>query len=156
MILIYSEKLNPRIEYIFRLIFTTILQNEVSFTTKSNKFLKSTSPKINYSYERFGSEFYIKPHRLMHCRALIQPDIQPVWYNGEKYFFESSGDSVFPFDPFAASFYLVSRYEEYLEFDKDQYKRFPADECLLQKYNLLKKPVVNIWSGMIASRLRKL
>ncbi len=155
MILVYSEKLNPRIEYIFRLVFTTILQNEVSFTTRSNKFLKSKLPRINYSYERFGGEFYIKPHRLLHCKAIIQPDIQPVWYNGEKYFFESSSDSVFPFDPFAASFYLVSRYEEYLDFEKDKFGRFPAEGCLLEKYNLLKKPVVNIWARMIAEELVK-
>ncbi len=154
MILIYSEILNPRIEYIFRLMLTTILQKEVSFTTKSNKFLKSKTPKINYSYERFGSEFYIKPHRLLHCKALIQPDIQPVWYENEKYFFESSSDSVFPFDPFAASFYLVSRYEEYLDFEKDKYRRFPAEESLLHKYGLLKKPVVNIWARMIAGELK--
>lgn len=155
MILIYSEKLNPRIEYIFRLVFTTILQQEIAFTTRSNRFLKTPVPRVNYSYERFGGEFYIKPHRLLHCRALIQPDIQPVWYNGEKYFFESSADSVFPFDPFAASFYLVTRYEEYLDFEKDKYGRFPAEGCLLEKYGLLKKPVVNIWAGMIAAELKK-
>ena len=156
MVLIYSDKLNPRIEYIFRLIFTTILQNEVVFTTKSNRFLKADLPKINYSYERFGGEFYIKPHRFLHCKAIIQPDIRPVWYNGEKYFFESSADSTFPFDPFAASFYLVSRYEEYLDFEKDKFKRFPAEECLLEKYGLLKKPVVNIWARMIAEKLKEM
>ncbi len=155
MILIYTDKLNPRIEYVFRLIFTTLLQNEVTFTTRSNRFLKSNLPKVNYSYERFGGEFYIKPHRLLHCKALIQPDIQPVWYKGEKYFFESSTDSVFSFDPFAASFYLVSRYEEYLDFEKDRYKRFRAEESLLEKYGLLKKPVVNIWARMIAEELKK-
>jgi hypothetical protein len=45
MILVYSDQLNPRIEYIFRLIFTVILQNEVSFTDKTNKFLKSNLAK---------------------------------------------------------------------------------------------------------------
>lgn len=155
MILIYSNRLNPRIQYIFRLIFTTILHNEVSFTTKSNKFLKSGVPAINYSYEKFGDEIYIKPHRLLHCKALIQPDIQPVWHEGEKYFFESSSDSVFPFDPFAASFYLVSRYEEYLDYQKDKYNRYPARESILEKYGLLKKPVVNIWAGMIAAKMKE-
>ncbi len=155
MVLIYSDNLNPRIEYVFRLIFTTILRNEVSFTTKSNRFLKSNLPKINYSYERFGLEFYIKPHRFLHCKAIIQPDIRPVWYNGEKYFFESSSDSIFPFDPFAAAFYLVSRYEEYLQFETDKFKRFPAEECILEKYGLLKKPVVNIWARMIAEKLKE-
>ncbi|HZH72833.1 MAG TPA: polysaccharide deacetylase family protein [Mariniphaga sp.] len=155
MILIYTEKLNPRIEYIFQVIFTVILGKQVSFTSKMNKFITSPSPKINYSYEKFGAEIYIKPHRLLYCKALIQPDIQPVWHEGEKYFFESSSDSVFPFDMFAASFYLLSRYEEYLDGEKDKFKRFPASESILVKYNLLKKPVVNIWARMLADKLKE-
>jgi hypothetical protein len=155
MILIYTDELNPRIEYILKLIFTTILKNEIAITLKSSRFLRSKLPRLNYSYEKFGNEIYIKPHRLMHCKAHIQPDIQPVWYNGEKYFFESSADSVFPFDLFAASFYLVSRYEEYLEGEKDKHNRFQADECILQKYGLLKKPVVNIWARMLAEKLKE-
>jgi hypothetical protein len=155
MILVYTDKLNPRIEYIFRLVFTGILQNEVSFTTRSIDFTKSELPKVNYSYEKFGDEIYIKPHRLLHCRALIQPDIQTVWYEGEKYFFDSSADSVFPFDPFAATFYLVTRYEEYLRFKGDRYGRFQPEDSILTKYGLMKKPVVDIWARMLASKLKE-
>lgn len=155
MILVYAEIINPRIEYIFRLIFNHILKSEIEFTDKSTKFRKSNLPKINYSYDKFTNEFYIKPHRLLHCRALIQPDIQPVWYEGEKYFFESSKDSDLPFDPFAASFYLVTRYEEYLEVKRGKYKRFPADNSILSKYGLLKKPVVNIWANLLAAKLQE-
>ena len=60
-----------------------------------------------------------------------------------------------PFDPFAASFYLVSRYEECLETKRGKYKRFPATESILSKYNLLKKPVVNIWANLLAEKLQK-
>ncbi|SHF38830.1 hypothetical protein SAMN05444274_10529 [Mariniphaga anaerophila] len=155
MILIYTDELNPRIEFISKLIFTTILQNEVSFTGKSSEFLKSDLPKLNYSYEKFGEEFYIKPHRFIHCKALIQPNIQPVRYNGEKYFFETSNDSDLPFDPLAASFYLVSRYEEYLDFKKGRHNRFPAEASILQKYGLLKKPVVNIWARLLGEKLKE-
>jgi len=155
MLLIYTDELNARIEYIAKLIFTTILQNEVSFTTKPFEFLKSEMPKLNYSYEKFDDELYIKPHRFMHCKALIQPNIQPVWHNGEKYFFESSKDSDLPFDPLAASFYLVTRYEEYLDFQKGKYNRYPASESILEKYGLLKKPVVNIWARMLGNLLKE-
>lgn len=155
MILVYADELTPRIEYIAKVIFTTILEIEVSFTQKSTEFLKSDLPKLNYSYEKFGDEFYIKPHRFMHCKALIQPNIQSVWYKGEKYFFESSKDSDLPFDPLAASFYLVSRYEEYLDFQKDKHNRYPAEESILVKYDLLKKPVVNIWARLLGEKLKK-
>ncbi len=155
MILFYTDELNPRIAYVADLIFSQILKNEIAFTTNSAEYLKSTHPKINYSYEKFDDEFYLKPHRFMHCMALIQPNIQPVWHNNEKYFFESSEDSVLPFDPLAASFYLVSRYEEYMETMRGKHNRYPAEKSILFRYNLLKKPVVNIWAGILAEKLKE-
>ncbi len=155
MIVIYSEEITPRLDYIARLIFTQILQVKVEFTTNSSEFSKSKEPKLNYSFEKFGDEFYIKPHRLLFCKALIQPDFKSVWYEGEKYFFESSDDSALPFDPLAASFYLVTRYEEYLETERGKYNRFPAEKSILSKYRLLRKPVVNIWARLMAEKLKE-
>ncbi len=155
MILIYTEELTPRIEYISRLIFTTILKKKVSFTGNPVEFQKSELPRFNYSLEKFDGVPSIKPHRLMHSHALIQPDIQPVWHNGEKFFFESSANSDLPFDPLAASFFLVTRYEEYLNEKRDKHNRFPAEESILFKFDLLKKPVVNIWANRLAEILRK-
>ena len=155
MILIYSEEITPRLEYIAKLIFTQILQIEVVFTTNSSEFQKSQLPKLNYSYEKFGDEIYLKPHRLLFCKALIQPDFKSVWFEGEKYFFESSKDSVLPFDPLAASFYLVTRYEEYFETELGKYNRYPAEKSVLVKYHLLRKPVVNIWARLLAEKLKE-
>ncbi|PIF06333.1 MAG: hypothetical protein CSA36_02265 [Draconibacterium sp.] len=150
MILFYTEEITPRIEYITRLIFSRILQVKIAFTDSSDEFIKSELPKINYSHQKFGNELYIKPHRLMTLKALIRPNINPVWVDGEKYFCESSTDSLFPFDPFAASFYVVTRYEEYIEKKRrDKFGRYPFNESILHKYNLLKKPVVNIWADNI-------
>ncbi len=153
MILFYSEDINSRIDYVARLIFKQILGIEVTYTTNSSKFQKYDKPKINYSYEKFGNEFYIKPHRLLYCKAMINPVFKSVWYNGEKYFFESSKDSDLPFDPLAASFYLVTRHEEYLEEERGKYNRYPAEKSVLSKYGLIKKPVVNIWAQILAEKL---
>ncbi|HKI88307.1 MAG TPA: polysaccharide deacetylase family protein [Draconibacterium sp.] len=155
MILLYSEEITPRLEYIAQLIFTQILKVEVEFTTNSSDFMKSEKPKLNYSTEKIGDEFYIKPHRLLFLKDLIQIDLKSVWYEGEKYFFESSGDSVLPFDPLAASFYLVTRYEEYIETERGKYNRFTADKSILSKYRLLQKPVVNIWARLLAGKLKE-
>ena len=155
MILIYVKKINPRIEYISKLIFNQILQTEISFSTNSSEFRKSELPKLNYSTDKFDDEFYIKPHRLMFSRAMIKPNIEPVWYEGNKYFCESSKDSDLPFDPLAASFYLVSRHEEYTETVRDHLDRFHAKQSILTKYDLLKKPVVNIWAKLLGEKLKE-
>ena len=155
MILFYSDEVNPRIEYIAKLIFANILQTEIAFTQNSAEFRKSEIPKINYSYEKFGDEFYIKPHKLIFQNALIKPTINSVWYEGEKYFCETSNDSDLPFDPFAASFYLVTRHEEYVDKNRDKLGRYPYKNSILSKYNLLQKPVVNIWAKLLAKLLKE-
>lgn len=155
MILIYSEETTPRIEYIFKLIFQQILQIDVVFTENISKFRNSELPKINYSFEKFDDEFYIKPHKLISQKAMITPGINPVWYEGEKYFCESSKDSALPFDPFAASFYLVTRHEEYVENYKDKLGRYSVKNSILNKYKLIKKPVVNIWANILAKKLKE-
>ena len=153
MILIYSEEITPRIDYITHLIFTQILQVEIKLTTNSAEFLNSDNPKINYSHVKFGDELYLKPHKLLFQNKTEQVNIKPVNYNNETYFFESSVDSVFPFDLFAASFYLVTRYEEYFETEWDKFGRFPADKSILSKFNLIKKPIVNIWTNLLAKEI---
>jgi hypothetical protein len=155
MILVYSEEITPRIDYIFRLIFAQILRVEVSFTTDPFEFKYSDGPKINYSQTKFGDEIYIKPHGLLSEKTLKKVEIKPVKYNNESYFFESSPDSLFPFDMFAASFYLVSRFEEYFETERDKFDRFPANQSILTKYNLIKKPVVDIWAKWLANEINK-
>ena len=51
-----------------------------------------------------------------------------------------------PFDVFAASFFLVSRYEEYLPHMRDAHDRFNDMESLAYLKNFLHKPLVNIWA----------
>ena len=155
MVLIYSEEITPRIEYIFKLIFVQILRVEVTFTTNSAEFLYSELPKLNYSQNKFGDEIYIKPHGLLSQKAIEKVDIKPVKFNEETFFFESSPDSVFPFDMFAASFYLVTRYEEYFETELDKFGRFSANKSILVELNLIKKPVVDIWAKWLAKEINK-
>lgn len=155
MILIYTEEINNRLQYICNLIFTELLGIKTDFTTSRKTFIESQLPKLNYSYEKFNDELYIKPHRLLFLKAFINPSIQPVRYNGERYFCESSADSDLPFDPLAASFFLVSRYEEYFEEAKDARNRYPAEKSILYKYNLLNKPVVNIWANLLGEKIKE-
>lgn len=55
---------------------------------------------------------------------------------------------------FAASFFLVSRYEEYLTFQKDEHGRFPANASIAGKYGFLDQPVVNLWSQFLQQLLK--
>src|SRR5690606_34476047 len=63
--------------------------------------------------------------------------------------------SVFPFDIFAAGFYLLSRYEEYSNPEKDSHGRFEAISSLAYKKGFLPKPVIDEWAFAIFKILKK-
>ena len=71
------------------------------------------------------------------------------------YFFLSGKQSALPFDPFAASFFLVSRYEEYIPFIADEHNRFGARESFMFKSGFLDKPLVNQYAHMLGEILQK-
>ena len=83
------------------------------------------------------------PHSLLFENKIIEQPIQCFDANGRKAFFIS--DSDFPFDIFAASFYLLSRYEEYLPHQKDIYGRYAHENSLAFKEAFLNQPLVNLW-----------
>ena len=144
-ILIYSKKITSRIEYIFHLLLTDWLDCPVSFTTDFEQFNKYSSPKINYSSLPSVEGWFLRPAELLFETTLTKQKIEVFDYKNTKVFFKTSNDAVIPFDVFAASFYLVSRYEEYMPFKMDKHERFPAMESLAFKYNFLHQPVVDIW-----------
>ena len=70
-------------------------------------------------------------------------------------FFKTGQNSSIPFDIFAASFYLISRYEEYLPHVRDTHERFTAEQSLAFRYYFLEKPVVDIWSLKLRKVLKE-
>ena len=53
----------------------------------------------------------------------------------------------------AATFYLISRYEEYLPHEKDNYGRYSHTNSLANKHNFLHLPLVNFWLQDFKERL---
>src|SRR5690606_30325485 len=51
------------------------------------------------------------------------------------------------------SFYMISRYEEYLPHVKDEMGRFMASESLAFKEGFLQQPVVDIWAYIFKQKL---
>lgn len=50
-----------------------------------------------------------------------------------------------PFDIFSASFFLLTRYEEYYAHTPDKHGRYPATESILYKMQWLQRPLVDEW-----------
>lgn len=146
MLLIYTHKNTNRVRYIFNLIFKELLGIEYLITTKKHEFEIWENEKINYSFQYIENAFNIYPSNLLFESEIRQQNIETVSFRDIKCPYAVFKQSDMPFDIFAASFYLVSRYEEYLPFKKDTYGRFSASESISFKLGFLQLPVVNIWS----------
>lgn len=128
---------------------------KVSFTTKIEEFIAHDSLKMSYTRQQLGNEFYIKSHDILFEQGLSDIEIQIQDWDQTKGFFYNGEKSAMPFDIFAASFYLLSRYEEYLPHVKDEYGRFLATESIAFKYGFLHQPVVDIWAIKFRDALLK-
>jgi len=152
--LLYSNKITPRLKYVADFIGKQITGEPFQLTTDTFYFSDYNGPKINYGYETIShDEFLIINYPLLFEDSVKKQNISCFEFKGAKAFFKSEGDH--PFDIFAAIFYLLSRYEEYLPHEKDEYGRYAHENSLAYKQEFLNIPVVNIWIEDFKIALKK-
>jgi hypothetical protein len=153
--LFYCNDITPRIKYVVSFICMELTGGAVRITNDKNEFLNYGAAKINYSNEKIGTdEFWIKPYGLLFEKTIHLQEVDCFELNGHKAFFKTEGDH--PFDIFAATFYLLSRYEEYLPHQKDSYGRYAHENSLAFKENFLNVPLINIWVEQFRKLLNKI
>lgn len=155
MLLIYTHKITPRFSFVMKQIFERILGLEIQFTAKVEDFIKHSGAKITYTKLPLQNEFFIRSNDLLFEQGINEIDIKISDWEGVPCFFNAGERSVIPFDIFSASFYLLSRYEEYVPHVKDTHGRFPPTESLAYKEGFLEKPLVDIWANKLLDKLKE-
>jgi len=153
MLLVYTHKITPRVRFVFKHICTRILGVPVQFTTTIEEFIAHENIKMSYTKQPLSNEFFIRNNELMFEQGISDIEINVQDWNNTKCFFATGEKSALPYDIFAASFYLLSRYEEYLPHVKDDFGRFTATESLAYKNGFLHQPVIDIWAYRLKSAL---
>lgn len=144
-IFIYTHKITPRVKYTFNLILKDCLGLEFTITNNIDDYKSFEGNKLSYTTEELEAGLHITSHKLLFESGIREQTIQMQNHDDYfKYFFKTY-HNVIPFDLFAASFYLVSRYEEYLPFIPDAFNRFEAENSLAYQYDFLRIPLVNLW-----------
>jgi hypothetical protein len=110
---------------------------------------------MSYTKQPLSNELFVRSHTLLFEQGLSDIEIKVQQWDNTKAFFSTGERSDLPFDIFAASFYLLSRYEEYLPHVKDDYGRFMAKESLAYKNKFLNQPVVDIWAYKLKALLKE-
>jgi len=155
MLLIFTHKITNRLTYTAKQVFEKILGVEMSFTTKVEDFIKHNGPKMTYSKQPLQNEFFIRSNDLLFEQGINDLEIKVSDWEGLPCFFSSGEKSAIPFDIFSASFFLLSRYEEYLPHVKDSVGRFPVKESIAYQNNFLELPVVDLWAHKLLEALKE-
>lgn len=146
MLLVYTQKITPRITYTFKQVCTRILGIPVGFTSKIEEFVAHEGMKISYGKQSLGNEVFVQNVDLLLEQGMSDLEVKVQQWDEAPCFFSVSENSAIPFDIFAASFFLLSRYEEYLPHVKDKEGRFQASESLAFQEGFLQQPVIDIWA----------
>jgi len=151
-LIIYASTITNRLRYISDHIGKECYGKIFQITDNLEAFLSAASPKINYSKERItDEEIWIVPHPLLFETSITEQKIEVSQVNGRPCIFPTEGD--LGFDILAASFYLLSRYEEYLPHDKDEHGRYSHKNSAAFKNGFLQRPLVNEWIDLLRSKL---
>ena len=126
--LILVPKVTGRVMYIFDLMLGHLLGIEYDLTTNVEQFKAFDGPKLHYGLQRLDEEPFVKAVDLLFERHIHEQAFRTVAFEDTVAPYAVYGQgNLLPFDVFAASFFLVSRYEEYLSQVRDQYGRFRAE-----------------------------
>ena len=139
MIAVYSEIDSPRLNYMLKALFSPV---DVSFLMLKDKteFDSFKGAKLIYSKETWDNNLHILPSDFFEDDAIVKSDRFDF-----PFVVPENGAFHFNFDVFAASFILLSRYEEEVVSSRDAFGRFESKNSLLSKRNWLERPLVDEW-----------
>jgi hypothetical protein len=153
--LLFSAHITPRMSYIVDFIATELFDDyaPITITTDAAAFAANPGPRINYSEHDIPGCFTLRPVPLLFESGIHPVGVKCFSAGDQIAFFPTAGD--FPFDLFAAAFYLLSRYEEYLPHDKDEYGRYAHTASLAWREGFLDQPLINTWLKEFKSALSR-
>lgn len=127
--------------------YQIILENDKKITI-NDAFFKNINPKKGYLYKKnipakisFGKNQFLPEENI------------PIIY-GNNDFIIKDNEIICGLDIFASAFFMLTRWEEYVNKSKDEFDRFPAQASLAYKHNFLHRPIVNEYAKMLENMLQ--
>ena len=154
MLLIYVPKLTNRLGYTLNVIFRHLLHTDFNITTSEEIFLQYDGAKLCYGHNRLGDSVFIKSSGLLFETSIEEQEPRPECRDGRWLLYPVYGRDIdLPFDPLAATFFMVSRYEEYLPHRVDEHGRYFSSQSLASEAGFLELPVVDLWAHEVRIKI---
>ncbi len=155
MLKILVPEISNRLSYTFDLIFPEILNIPYEFVTSEDEFEQYNGPKFAYTPKRVNNGLWIPSTKLLFDTNIDSYNPQVSEWKGLPAFFKTYEEGSVPFDLFACSFYMVSRYEEYQPFEGDKHNRYRCSYSLAYRNGFIKRPVVNLYACKLKELLKQ-
>lgn len=91
------------------------------------------------------------PEHVIHHEYKIDEEVFPsVILYGESSIKQEGNRFVLGSDIIASSFFMLTRWEEYVHKDKDRHNRFEENMALSVKHNFIERPIVNEYASLLS------
>ena len=169
-IICFTPENSTRLTYILNIIFKDILKLDLLIIENIDAFLVHYQEnKTNYTFycyiaqdeifqlKKYHTPFFKIDKFLLEKTINRHLDMKIGDWQAYKvgFYFGKGSSAIFPFDLFAWSFYLLSRYEEYTNEKRDIHQRFSAKESIAYQYDFLHLPMINILAQSLGDFIYK-
>lgn len=152
---VHLEHPTPRARYAVQEVLETMLGWKLHWEDDRVHFETLQGPKLIYGQVAAPGAMHIVPAGLLSEEGLRPIDPEVVDHGGLPLLFPVSGEQL-PFDPFAAAFYLLTRYEELLGVICDVHGRPIAEGLHGGRNGYSHRAIVDEWSLLLARSWRAL
>lgn len=156
MLLIYTSTITNRLQYIMAYLFNEQLGVEYMLYDDKEAFLTNNSlEKIVYAEENINDSLYFFSNQFLFESDIKEFKLYTGSVNEMPVLFKHDKKDALGFDVFAAVFYVLSRYEEYLNKPTDKFGNYDYQNSILYELKVLHLPVVELWLNMLKATIKQ-
>jgi hypothetical protein len=145
MLVVFVEEVSERLIYTLDFIFRD-RKIDYQITNDPIYYNKLEGFKFNYSTRFFETGVQIKPSDLIFSEEIKDYHLsKAIFFKLECISFDGH------VDPIASIFYIISRYEEYVDLKRDIHDRFQAKNSIQKKFDWLELCICDRWCEDIIS-----
>ncbi|MBK7944195.1 MAG: polysaccharide deacetylase family protein [Flavobacteriales bacterium] len=152
-ITIWIETASPRAQYAARQFFERLLGWPVRWATGTDQPRADDGPLLAYAEHAPEGAFHLKPCGWLSHVATDRIDPDVIRTDESISLFPVDGGA-WPFDPLAAAFFMLTRYEEWVGLPTDAHDRPLTSAMHAARHGYLHAPVVDEWAMRIARAWR--
>ena len=154
MITVLATHQTERLTYTLTELLQKRLGVDFTITTNVDEFNATNGAKINYSSTQVNNCLNILPQGLLFENNITAQQVNVTKNEKWHTILWPNSNAQIPFDVFAASFYLLSRYEEYTNTSRDKHGRFEARNSLAFNHDFLQFPLIEHWCEQLKNVLQ--